>query len=222
MSRLADILMGMDERRASRPGLGGIAHLGESAEPRRQWRIVGTFAIVVLMGILTAAVVLRPQPHASRPAQAALRAPVAATAPTTPAEPPAAPQAAPSSERFASLMSDGQESAQSGDFDKAALAFRRAAELKPGEALAWNNLGVVLTRAGEETRAFEAFQQALKAAPGDPEAHRNLAVALDRRGRAAEAVRHYRAFVSKSAGDTPERAQVLARLEELGARRSGE
>jgi hypothetical protein len=58
--------------------------------------------------------------------------------------------------------------------------------------------------------------------PGHPEAHRNLAVVLDRQGRGAEAARHYRAFLAKSPSDSPDRATIMARLEEMGNRRSGE
>jgi thioredoxin-like negative regulator of GroEL len=59
-------------------------------------------------------------------------------------------------------------------------------------------------------------------APGHSEAHRNLAVVLDRQGRTAEAARHYRAFLAKSRSDNPDRAMIMARLEEMGARRTGE
>jgi hypothetical protein len=47
-------------------------------------------------------------------------------------------------------------------------------------------------------------------------------VVLDRQGRAAEAARHYRAFLAKSPGDSPDRATIMARLEEMGAGRTGE
>jgi cytochrome c-type biogenesis protein CcmH/NrfG len=53
-------------------------------------------------------------------------------------------------------------------------------------------------------------------------AHRNLAVVLDRQGRGAEAARHYRAFLAKSPADSPDRASIMARLEEMGGRRAGE
>ena len=91
------------------------------------------------------------------------------------------------------------------------------------DAEAWNSLGVVLVRAGDTGKGIESFRRALRAVPTHSEAHRNLAVALDRQGRTAEATRHYRAFLSqKSAAGGIERAQVLARLEELGARRASE
>jgi Flp pilus assembly protein TadD len=81
---------------------------------------------------------------------------------------------------------------------------------------------VVLVRAGDETRGVEAFRRALRAAPRHPEAHRNLAVVFDRQGRVAEAARHYRAFLATSPADSPDRAPIMARLEEISARRTGE
>jgi hypothetical protein len=51
--------------------------------------------------------------------------------------------------------------------------------------------------------------------PDYPEAHRNLAVALD--GRAARAsLACYRAFLARSAADNPDRASIMARLDEMG------
>ena len=194
MSRLADRLMGMDERRAPRPGLGGIPHLGESAEPRRQWLIAGTLVILVLVGILAAGIVLRPHPMSSRSVVEPVRAATAADAAAL-----EVPRAAPVVDRVARLMREGTD------------------------AEAWNSLGVVLVRAGDTGKGIECFRRALRAVPTHSEAHRNLAVALDRQGRTAEATRHYRAFLSqKSAAGGIERAQVLARLEELGARRASE
>lgn len=219
MSRLADVLMRMDDKRARRPGLGGIPRLGESAEPQRQWRIAGTLVILVMMGVFAVAVMLRPQ--------GPTRSSVRGGAPT-PVSVPAAPLAVPQppdvtvNDRVAALMRTGVDAAQNGDLGQAAAAFRKAVEVDPTDAEAWDSLGVVLVRAGDEERGVEAFRRALRAVPGHPEAHRNLAVVLDRQGRAAEAARHYRAYLAGSPGDSPGRAIILARLEEMGARRTGE
>lgn len=217
MSRLADRLMGMDERRAPRPGLGGIPHLGESAEPRRQWLIVGTLVILVLMGILATGIVLRPHPISSRSAVAPVG--TATAADIAVAE---TPRASSLADRVARLTREGTEAAQSGQMHAAAIAFRKAVDLDPTDAEVWNRLGVVLIRAEDVGKGIECFRRALRAVPGHSEAHRNLAVALDRQGRVAEATRHYRAYLSQKGSDGSERAQVLARLGELGARRAGE
>ena len=217
MSRLADLLMGMDDKRKRRPGVGGIPRLGESAEPRRQWRIAGTLVILVIMGALAVAVILRPHGPARHSARPAAPPPVAAPAAALPVPP-----AVPVRDRVAALMRTGMEAALTGEIDEAAVAFRKAVEADPTDAEAWSSLGVVLVRAGDETRGVEAFRRALRAAPGHPEAHRNLAVVLDRQGRGAEAASHYRAFLAKSPADSPDRATIMARLEEMGVRRSGE
>jgi Flp pilus assembly protein TadD len=224
VSRLADLLMGMDEVRARRPGLGGIPSLGESAEPRRQWRIVVTLVILVMMGAFAVAVTLRP--HSS--GLSSLRAAATTPVPGLPSRASIAPLAAPAPpamsarDRVAALMRTGVDAATSGDTPEAAAAFRKAAEIDPTNALAWSSLGVVLVRAGDETAGIEAFRRALRAAPGHPETHRNLAVVLDRQGRGAEAARHYRAFLATAPADSPDRPTIVARLEELAARRVGE
>lgn len=219
MSRLADILMGMDDKRAPRPGLGGIPRLAEGAEPRRQWRIAGTLVIVVMMSALAVAVMLRPQGPARSSARSGAAAPVSAPAAPLPVPLPPAP---PVSDRVAALMRAGVDAARSGKLDQAAAAFREAVEVDPADAEAWDSLGVVLVRAGDEARGVEAFRRALRAVPGHREAHRNLAVVLDRQGRSAEAARHYRAFLAKSPAGSPDHAMIVARLEEMGVRRTGE
>ena len=217
MSRLADILMRMDDKRLRRPGLGGIPRLGEGAEPRRQWRIAGTLVILVTMGALAVTVMLRPHIPAM---------PLARPSPPIPARVAALPEPVPSAvsarDRIAALMRTGLEAARTGEMDEAAVAFRKAVEVDPTDAEAWSSLGVVLVRAGDETRGVEAFRRALRAAPRHPEAHRNLAVVFDRQGRVAEAARHYRAFLATSPADSPDRAPIMARLEEISARRTGE
>jgi hypothetical protein len=217
VSRLADILMSMDEKRMRRPGLGGIPRLGENAEPRRQWRIAGTLVMVVMMGAVAVTVMLRPP----SPARLSGR-PAAPPMISTPVAALPVPPAVPVRDRVAALMRTGMEAAQTGEMGEAASAFRKAVEVDPTDPEAWSSLGVVLVRSGDETRGVEAFRRALRAAPGHPEANRNLAVVLDRQGRGAEAAAHYRAFLAKSPADSPDRATIMARLEEMGARRSGE
>ena len=211
MSRLADILMRMDEKRALRPGLGGIPHLGESAEPQRQWRIVGTLVIVVSMGALTLALLLRPQvatPPAAKP-------PVMVGVPE-PARLVAVP-VTPSPERVAALKQGGLVAARNGEIEAAATAFRQASDLDPTDAEAWTNLGVVLIRSGDDARGVVALRRALRVVPGYLEA-----LALDRQGRGVEAARHYRAFLAGTAADNPDRAMIVARLAEMGAGRAAE
>lgn len=175
--------------------------------------------MVVLMGASAVAVTLRPQGLAPSSARGGAAASV--PAPAAPQAAPA-PPAVPVGDRMAALMRAGVDAAQSGELDQAAAAFRKAVEVDPTDAEAWDSLGVVLVRAGDEARGVEAFRRALRAVPGHPETHRNLAVVLDRQGRGAEAARHYRAFLARSPAGNPDRATILARLEEMGVRRTGE
>jgi Tfp pilus assembly protein PilF len=215
VSRLSDVLTRMDEKRAPRPGLGGLPHLGESAEPR-QWRIWGTLVIVVGMGALALTLWLRPPPVV-RPAVKPLRAVAVSTPVSIPAT-----SITSSRERAATLIQSGLTAARQGEIDAAAAAFREASALDPGSAEAWTNLGVVLIRSGDEAHGVEALRRALRAMPDYPEAHRNLAVALDRQGRTSEASRHYRAFLARSAADNPDRASIVARLDEMDRGRVAE
>ena len=61
-----------------------------------------------------------------------------------------------------------------GALEAARDAFRRAIELQPGYAEAYNNLGLAESRLGRETEAIEAFRQALNADPKMGEAYNNL------------------------------------------------
>jgi hypothetical protein len=80
VSRLADTLAQIDEKRERGPGEGTIPRLGEHTAPRRAWRIVGTLVIVESMGVLSLGV--WPRPHV--PAGLAMApAPIAAATPVT-------------------------------------------------------------------------------------------------------------------------------------------
>jgi len=210
VSRLADTLAQIDEKRERGEDLGRIPRLEERATPRRAWRIVGTLVIVGSMGVLSLGVWL--QPHvpagpAMTPATIAAAMPVTAPAVT-------------SRDRAASLIQDGLNAVRDGQIQAAAAAFREASDLAPDDALAWTNLGVVLIREGDEARGVESLRRGLRVAPDYPEAHRNLAVVLDRQGHTAETVSHYRAYLAHSADDAPGWTTVTARLTEIEARRS--
>ena len=65
---------------------------------------------------------------------------------------------------------------------EAAASYRKAIELKPDFAEAWNNLGNVYRELGDETQAISCFDRALQLAPDLAEAHSNLAeMRLERR-----------------------------------------
>ncbi len=61
----------------------------------------------------------------------------------------------------------------------------------PGNAGAWNNLGVILAAAGDEDGAIADYRRALDLAPGFAFAHDNLGNSLAATGHPAEAEKHY-------------------------------
>jgi protein O-GlcNAc transferase len=71
-------------------------------------------------------------------------------------------------------------------------AFRKVAELMPGDAEAHNNLGVALLERGQPDDAMASFRSALAIDPGFIEAHYNLGNVLSELGRFEEAVVSYR------------------------------
>jgi tetratricopeptide (TPR) repeat protein len=73
------------------------------------------------------------------------------------------------------------------------LAFWSDVALKvPGNAGAWNNLGILLAEKGDQAGAIEDYRRALALAPAYAYAHYNLGNSLMETGRAAEAAAEYR------------------------------
>ena len=98
-----------------------------------------------------------------------------------------------------------------GSLDQAEQLLERALALDRADALAWNDLGVVLVRRGEHRRGIEAFQRSLALNGRHAGTHRNLAVALDQDGQVRMATTHYRTVLAL-APQHPERAQIEQRL----------
>ena len=69
--------------------------------------------------------------------------------------------------------------------------FRKALQLKPDYAKAYNNLGNALKDQGQLAEAVAQYQEALRLKPDYAEAHNNLGVALQDQGQLAEAVAQY-------------------------------
>lgn len=204
MSRLADILSGMDRGASPPVGVGGIPGLALPEARRRKWRKAPYLVMLAAMAALAAVLSLRLQ----------------SSAPPMPPQPVAAPAPAPTRARpepspSAALVRHGLEAAQNGAVGEAAGLFRKALAIDERDAETWNNLGVVLARQGSWTEGLEAFRRAVRIEPRHAEAHRNLAVALDRRGRSAEAIVHYRAFLGHGAEGHPDRDRARARLDDL-------
>ncbi len=78
-----------------------------------------------------------------------------------------------------------------GKFEKAALHYSKALQIKPHNPDFHYNLGVVLTRQGRLQQAISSFLDAVRLKPDYVEAHNNLGAVFHRQGKLREAIRHY-------------------------------
>ena len=80
-------------------------------------------------------------------------------------------------------------------FADAAVEWRKALELQPGEAPAHYNLGLCLVQSGRTPEAIEHYARALAISPEYPDAHNNLGGALIAMGRLDEALLQFQEAV---------------------------
>lgn len=217
MSRLADILSGLDRGRSRPRGLGGIPNLAPPPAPRRRWRMSAPLVILGGMAAIGVAVLLRPHPGT-----APVQAPAASPQPLVRAVPAESLARREADEGLRPLLSRGAEAVERGAFGEAASLLRQATKLAPGDPEAWNGLGVALVSLGEVAAGVEAFRRAVRLQPTHAEAERNLGVALDRQGKPREAAAHYRTFLSLSTEGHPARTDVRRRLIEISSRKGDE
>ncbi|RYD14403.1 MAG: tetratricopeptide repeat protein [Lysobacteraceae bacterium] len=88
---------------------------------------------------------------------------------------------------------------RSGDGARAITEARRAADLAPGRASAWNALGLAALELGHVAEALDAFDAGLRIAPRQPALLLHRAHALRRLGRNADALPLYAALVAHDA-----------------------
>jgi tetratricopeptide (TPR) repeat protein len=81
---------------------------------------------------------------------------------------------------------------------------RKVVKMRPNDAAAHNNLGVVLASQHRMDEAIEQFREAARLRPGDASAQQNLGRALAERGRLDEAVKQYR----RALQDNPDCAEI--------------
>ena len=94
--------------------------------------------------------------------------------------------------------------------------FERAVQATSGNALAHNNLGLALFRAGRTQEAITHYREALRIEPTDSFARRNLAYALLEEGRFAEALDHYNEVLNVLPGDPETQFHMARALQRLG------
>jgi Flp pilus assembly protein TadD len=72
-------------------------------------------------------------------------------------------------------------------YDEAAGCYRRALELEPDYALAWNGLTMALQRKGDLDGALEAGRRLVELEPDEPLAHTSLSIIYQQKGMVPEA-----------------------------------
>jgi tetratricopeptide (TPR) repeat protein len=85
------------------------------------------------------------------------------------------------------LYKDAFASFLDGRIDDAVAGYRRAVELDPKLALAWNGLSKALERKGDLEGALEAGRRLVELEPDDALSHTNLSQLYQRLGRIPEA-----------------------------------
>ncbi len=97
------------------------------------------------------------------------------------------------------------------DWTSAAGAFRRAVELRPGYAEAWNGLGYALRNQGKYQESLNAYDEALRLRPEFPEALEYLGEAYVKLGRLDDARGVLDRLKPLDAGRAKELAEVIDR-----------
>jgi protein O-GlcNAc transferase len=81
---------------------------------------------------------------------------------------------------------------QSGDVPQAETLYREILAIDPGQAEAWNQLGLIVFYQGQPEAAVAALQEAARLAPNLAQIYVNLAVVYAAQGNAAAAIGHLR------------------------------
>jgi cytochrome c-type biogenesis protein CcmH len=99
---------------------------------------------------------------------------------------------------------------ETGDLMRSAVAYRRAAEMEPGNAENWSSLGEALQSASTEVspEAAAAFERALKLDPADPRARYFRAVQKDLQGQHEPAVSDWIALLKETPAGAPWEADL--------------
>ncbi len=111
--------------------------------------------------------------------------------------------------RARKLADEAWESANAGNLDLAVKILRRAADTQPDNPVLWNDLGVLLLRAGDDFEADRAFRAALTLAHDYAEPFAHLAALHVRQGRLDEA--HH--LQARAAQYDPDNAAHAKRLD---------
>jgi tetratricopeptide (TPR) repeat protein len=99
------------------------------------------------------------------------------------------------------LLETGDALLHSGDAASALPLLKRAVELAPTHATAWNDLGLAYLQAAQYPAAATAFRKQLEINPADPQANEYLGLALERDQQYDDAITAFRKQVALNALD---------------------
>lgn len=120
--------------------------------------------------------------------------------------PPSRPTAAPPAEQE---YSRGVAARNAKDWGTAAVAFRKAVDLRPSFPEAWNELGYALRNQGKYPDSLKAYDEALRLKPNFPEALEYLGEAYVKLGRVDDARKVLERLKPLDTGRARELAEVI-------------
>jgi Flp pilus assembly protein TadD len=103
-----------------------------------------------------------------------------------------------------------------GKLDESIVEYREAIRLKPDDADAHTNLGVVLGQLGKLEEAIVEYREAIRLKPDDALAHANLGIVLHQLGKLEESIVEYREAIRLKPDDAAPHANLGNVLRQQG------
>ena len=91
---------------------------------------------------------------------------------------------------------DGLDYMQEGDYESAILKFKKAIEIDPKFAFAWDNLGISYRKTNQYEQAIEAYKKSLEINPEGRMPLMNIAMTYNLKKEYNEAIKHYNKFIA--------------------------
>jgi len=96
---------------------------------------------------------------------------------------------------------DGMDYMEESDFESAILKFKKATEIDPDFAYAWDNLGVSYRITNQHDKAIDAYKKSLKINPTGRLPLMNIAVAYNLNKDHQKAIKYYKKFITNYKDD---------------------
>jgi tetratricopeptide (TPR) repeat protein len=91
---------------------------------------------------------------------------------------------------------DGLDYMQENDYESAILKFKKAIEIDPKFAFAWDNLGISYRKTNQYEQAIEAYKKSLEINPEGRMPLMNIAMTYNLKKQYNEAIKHYNKFIA--------------------------